>query len=99
RPRRCALFPYTTLFRSKVDAAALKRHFQRELLLPFTLVDGLKDDEFARLIEHLPVNSPLQVYATNVRSYPYGSAAAHALGYVRPDRKSTRLNSSHQIIS
>ncbi|HYP18118.1 MAG TPA: penicillin-binding transpeptidase domain-containing protein, partial [Opitutus sp.] len=30
----------------------------------------------------LPVRSPLQVYTSSTRYYPYGSAAAHTLGYV-----------------
>jgi penicillin-binding protein 2 len=65
-----------------VDGAGLQRHLERQLLLPYTLVDDLKPEEFARLIEHLPVNSPLQVYTSNTRYYPYGEAAAHTLGYV-----------------
>jgi len=65
-----------------VDAPALQRHLERQLLLPYTLIDDLKPEEFARLIERLPVNSPLQVYTSNTRSYPYGDAAAHVLGYV-----------------
>jgi penicillin-binding protein 2 len=70
----------------QVDARALRRHFERELLLPYTLLDGLDDNETARLLERLPVNSPLQVYAAPTRWYPHGSAAAHTLGYVRPDQ-------------
>jgi penicillin-binding protein 2 len=65
-----------------VDSAGLQRHLERQLLLPYTLVDDLKPEEFARLIEHLPVNSPLQVYTSNTRYYPFGDAAAHTLGYV-----------------
>ena len=65
-----------------VDSAGLQHHLERQLLLPFTLVDDLKPEEFARLIEHLPVNSPLQVYTSNTRYYPYAGAAAHTLGYV-----------------
>ncbi|HMD60814.1 MAG TPA: penicillin-binding transpeptidase domain-containing protein [Opitutaceae bacterium] len=65
-----------------VDSARLRNHLRRQLLLPYTLVDDLKPEEFARLIEHLPVNSPLQVYTSNTRYYPYGAAAAHVLGYV-----------------
>ena len=70
--------------KDQVDARALRRHFDRELLLPYTLMDGLDDNNTARLLERLPVNSPLQIYASPMRSYPYGSAAAHTLGYVRP---------------
>ncbi len=68
-----------------VNAGALQKHFDRELLLPFTLVDGLEDVAYARLIERLPVNSPLDVYAVAVRHYPNGSAAAHTIGYVRAE--------------
>jgi len=65
-----------------VDGGGLQRHLERQLLLPYTLVDDLKPEEFARLIERLPVNSPLQVYTSNTRYYPFGEAAAHTLGYV-----------------
>ncbi|MSU66574.1 MAG: peptidoglycan glycosyltransferase [Opitutus sp.] len=71
----------------KVDARALRRHFDRQLLLPYPLLDGLGDEDTARLLERLPVASPLQVYAATTRSYPYGSAAAHTLGYVRSDEE------------
>ena len=66
----------------KVDTDALDHHIGQELLLPYTLVDDLSPTEYARLIEQLPVSGPLQVYSSCVRSYPYGSAAAHVLGYV-----------------
>ena len=66
-----------------VDSDRLRRHFDRELLLPFTLLDDLTSEEFARLIERLPVKSPVSVYTFNTRYYPHGSAAAHTLGYVR----------------
>jgi penicillin-binding protein 2 len=65
-----------------VDGAALQRHLERQLLLPYILVDDLKPEEFARLTEQVPVNSPLQLYKSSTRSYPYGEAAAHVLGYV-----------------
>lgn len=66
----------------QVDSASLQRHFQRQLLLPYMLLDDLEPDEYARLLERLPVRSPLQVYTSSTRYYPYGSAAAHTLGYV-----------------
>lgn len=69
----------------KVNATELSRHFDAQLLLPYPLIEKLEPSEYARLIERLPVRSPLEVFATNTRSYPYGSAAAHTLGYVRPD--------------
>lgn len=66
----------------KVDVRELNRHFQQQLLLPYILLDDLKPEEYARLIERLPVESPLQVYTSSTRYYPYRSAAAHVLGYV-----------------
>lgn len=67
----------------KVDAANLVRHLGDHLLLPYPLLEDLSGREYARLIESLPVRSPLQVYTSSTRHYPFGSAAAHALGYVR----------------
>jgi penicillin-binding protein 2 len=66
----------------KVKADELHKHFDRELLLPFSLIDDLEPAEYARLLERLPVNSPAQVYTLSSRHYPYGSAASHTLGYV-----------------
>ena len=68
--------------RDKVDVTELDRHFQQQLLLPYILLDDLKSDEYARLIEQLPVTSALQVRPSSTRYYPYGAAAAHTLGYV-----------------
>lgn len=69
----------------RIDARALNRHFSQSRLLPYTLLDDLKLEQYARLVERLPVTSPLQVQAASVRHYPYGSAAAHVLGYVGVD--------------
>lgn len=66
----------------QVDSVDLRKHFRRELLLPYTLIGDLAPEEYARLIESLPVRSPLQVYTSSTRYYPFGSAAAHTLGYV-----------------
>jgi penicillin-binding protein 2 len=69
----------------KVSAPALRSHFEHELLLPFPLLDDLSQEDFAALVERLPVRSPLEITYTNARYYPYGSAAAHTLGFVGPD--------------
>jgi penicillin-binding protein 2 len=69
----------------QVKTRDLERHFNQTLLLPFVLLDDLSPEEYARLIERLPVNSPLQVYTSSTRYYPYGSAASHVLGYVGVD--------------
>lgn len=66
----------------RVDVASLRRHFASRLLLPYTLLPNLSPEQFARLIEHLPIGSPLQVEASIMRTYPHGSLASHVLGYV-----------------
>ncbi len=66
----------------KVDSKNLMRHLSDAPLLPYVLIDDLKPEEYARLLEQLPVASPLQVYTSNTRYYPYNSAAAHTLGFV-----------------
>ncbi|MFI5335392.1 MAG: peptidoglycan D,D-transpeptidase FtsI family protein [Opitutales bacterium] len=69
----------------KINSRDLDLHFTQSLLLPYVLVDDLTPSEYARLIERLPVASPLQVYISSARFYRYGSAAAHVLGYVGVD--------------
>ena len=66
----------------QVRVRDLDRHFSQTLLLPYVLLDNLAPEEYARLIERLPVTSPLQVYTSSSRFYPYGSVAAHTLGFV-----------------
>ena len=70
-----------------LDPKALTDQFGSDLLIPFTLVDELTPDEYARLIERLPVTSPLQANATTRRYYPYGASAAHVLGRVKRDKE------------
>lgn len=65
-----------------VDAQDLDKHFLSQPQIPYTLIADLQPEEYARLLEQLPVASPLQVYTSSTRFYPYGSAAAHTLGYV-----------------
>jgi penicillin-binding protein 2 len=65
-----------------IDAADLKLHFSRRLYMPYTLIDQLSPSDFARLLENIPVGSPIQLYTTNERYYPYAVAAAHVLGYI-----------------
>jgi len=66
----------------QIQPADLNRHVNQTLLLPYILIDDLAPEEYAKLIERLPVTSPLQVYTSSTRSYPYQTAAAHMLGYV-----------------
>ena len=61
----------------------LIRHFNEQLLLPLPLAQDLSPDQYARLVEQLPVNSPIQIHTGTARYYPYATAAAHLLGYVQ----------------
>ncbi|MGJ8640789.1 MAG: penicillin-binding transpeptidase domain-containing protein [Opitutaceae bacterium] len=70
-----------TLARSKVI-----RHFNEKLLLPLPLVEDLNPDDYARLVEQLhpsPKVSPIRIHTDTARYYPYGTAAAHTIGYVQ----------------
>ena len=66
----------------EVDANAISRHLNLNPLLPYPLVDNLTQSEFAILLESLPVESPVQLYVSTMRHYPYENAVSHALGYV-----------------
>src|SRR5258708_24011705 len=83
RPPRSTLFPYTTLFRSAVRAPGRRSTSAGEEVLPG--VEG----------------GPVQVVAEPSSGGLVGETAQtqHQLVQEAQDRKSTRLNSSHQIIS
>lgn len=66
----------------KVSTKGVDDHFRRHPLLPFPVIEDLLPTEFARLLEQLPASSPVQIFSSTARHYPYGSAAAHTLGYV-----------------
>lgn len=66
----------------KVDIKEVSKHFRKRLLLPMTLIKDLSIEEYAQLIEQLPVESPIQIIVDSARYYPYGSLAAHVLGYI-----------------
>jgi penicillin-binding protein 2 len=71
--------------RERVDAQALERHYRQARILPFILLEDIAPEAYARLLEQLPVNSPLQVYTASTRFYPHGRLAAHTLGYTASD--------------
>ena len=66
-----------------ITESKLIRHFNEQLLLPLPLVEDLTPDQYARLVEQVPVNSPIQIHTGTARYYPYKTAAAHLLGYVQ----------------
>ena len=66
-----------------ISTRKIIRHFNEQLLLPLVLVEDLTPDQYARLIEQVHVQSPIQIHTDTARYYPYGVTAAHTLGYVQ----------------
>lgn len=66
----------------EIDADDLERHYRTRLLLPFTVFPSLSLPQYARLVQQLPVSSPVQIRTESIRYYPYESAASQTLGYV-----------------
>lgn len=65
-----------------LDTKKLERHYHQSLLAPFTLFSNLTAEEYVRLTDQLPIDSPLFIATDYYRTYPYGSSACHVLGYV-----------------
>ncbi|MDQ8203299.1 penicillin-binding transpeptidase domain-containing protein [Pelagicoccus sp. SDUM812003] len=66
----------------EVNVEKVSAHLNYNPLLPFPIISDLTREEFAILLESLPIESPVQVYVSNQRHYPYESTASHTLGYV-----------------
>src|SRR5947208_9708300 len=87
-PPRSTLFPYTTLFRSHIDVVVL---YEDKLIREFRIAHQLGDllqQSLARFVARMCFAGEHKLHG--------------ALGIIHhgsEDRKSTRLNSSHQIIS
>src|SRR5256885_11098051 len=87
RPPRSTLFPYTTLFRSRVDHRRAPRHER---------IAARRRGAQAR---RPPPRGGRTAGAIRGPLPPRVLGRAAAADRDRPDRKSTRLNSSHLVIS
>jgi len=77
----------------KLNETTFENHFKRRRILPFEICKDLNRDEYARLVEHLSPESPLQIYTEPVRYYPFGNIASHVIGYVgQGDAEDIKLN-------
>src|SRR5687768_17648430 len=85
RPPRSTLFPYTTLFRSELEARGLR---PQAMLTEVVAVIRDKDDHGA--LSQLVIGERLEYLA---------DLGVHEADVGEVDRKSTRLNSSHGYIS
>ena len=66
----------------ELNTPQFQNHFRKRRILPFTICKDLNRDEYSKLVEQLPPESPLQIFTQPVRYYPFGSVAAHVIGYV-----------------
>src|SRR5207244_12903695 len=98
-PRSSSLFTYTTLFRSIEDVAEpqLKIALVRDVRRLTSLVSAMLD--LARLQNHAIEKRPIDLAVVTLDVLADFSPSALDAGIELSDRKSTRLNSSHQIIS
>src|SRR5258708_13685907 len=87
RPPRSTLFPYTTLFRSAAGTDGPRPDGRSRKSWPRTLATGLPGRQSGRVF----------VGGVSLPAVAIGPDRALAMSWA--DRKSTRLNSSHQIIS
>src|SRR5690606_39561282 len=93
------LFPYTTLFRSAADGAAMRRTMAEDSvdLVLFDL--GLFGEDGLIFICHICVQSNVGVIIVTGSGESVDRSVSLELGADDLDRKSTRLNSSHVKIS
>jgi penicillin-binding protein 2 len=75
-----------------LNAKTLERHYRESLLLPITILSNLSTQEYIRLIDHLPPQSPLYITTNYYRFYPYRSAVCHVLGYVGSGLETSSAN-------
>src|SRR5256885_12641160 len=87
RPPRSTLFPYTTLFRSNSIAFRMCHHRAKahKLQLMQSLVHRRRDGNFVELNQQVIALIDAKTWGVVPQSFE--------------DRKSTRLNSSHLVIS
>src|SRR5207244_10649420 len=85
-----ALFPYTTLFRSRNGPSHQRRRWHRASLRSISMTPWARTE---RLWLRVCGSDDLD------RVHELGEPGDPGVSFRRADRKSTRLNSSHQIIS
>ncbi|MGA1235848.1 MAG: penicillin-binding transpeptidase domain-containing protein [Limisphaerales bacterium] len=69
----------------EVDAREFRRHYNERLALPLTVAKDLGMVEVARYMERGGGLPGLELEVQSMRTYPYGSIAAHILGHLRRD--------------
>ena len=62
--------------------------YERERAMPYKILENLSDAQIARFEEQYPGGMGVELDLQPVRAYPYGTLAAHLLGYVLRDDSS-----------
>jgi penicillin-binding protein 2 len=70
------------------DAAKFNRHYETQLAMPFSILQNLDPAQIARFEENYPTGLGADLELQSVRSYPFGTTAAHVLGELRQDDSS-----------
>ncbi len=71
-----------------LDAQAFEHHYETRLALPYPVLSDLNPTQIARFEEHSPSPPGADIETESIRIYPYGTVAAHVLGYLRRDDSS-----------
>src|SRR5256885_16220228 len=96
RPPRSTLFPYTTLFRSPASVAMLTHHLTG---IPYTFTAHAKDIYFDAQPALMRSKMKHAKAVVTISEYNRRQLVSLLEPATRRDRKSTRLNSSHLVIS
>jgi penicillin-binding protein 2 len=75
--------------RLTLEAAAFNRHYETRLALPYPVLPNLNAEQIARFEEQYPGGLGVDLDLQPVRTYPFGTTAAHLLGYVLRDDSSS----------
>lgn len=67
----------------ELTPAAFHKHYEQKLSLPLTLADGLTPQQIALYWERHAAQPGLGLDVQPARLYPFGSTAAHVLGYLQ----------------
>jgi len=70
------------------DATKFNRHYATQLAMPYSILKNLDDTEIARFHENFPGGLGADLELQSVRSYPFGTTAAHLIGELQQDDSS-----------
>jgi penicillin-binding protein 2 len=71
-----------------LDPQRFKSAYERQLALPYPILKNLNAAQIARFEEQFSGGTGIDLDLQSVRNYPYGTTAAHLLGYVLRDDSS-----------